>query len=358
VTDKQLEVNEEPTPPAVPSQVSSTSGAKPKRPKREPLLTLREFYGVKNSNPARFLNDLREGNVWDFNREDVDAALGLLDESDPKFSRTTALAVAAVTEKDGRFTRTTLAFVQEAAHARLVRNPRYARREGESERSSEDRFRSLVRTQTERLADAKKRPEALNLLLASALHMVYAERLPTEVVIVELAGALDEQSKLTTDADLARVAHLVGAGKSGAAELRRQLQLMLPWIDAARKARASAEDEAARARLLDANLDTSQQELDVTAQRLTDTARDLQAAQAEIDTLKAALVAAQHHNAHDLRETRGRVAGALNGRLVDLIATIKDALEVEPPRLTVAREKVEIAQEELERQLEWLRSSG
>src|SRR5262249_55749816 len=152
--------------------------------------------------------DLREGNIWDFNRDDVEAVLGLLDESDPKFSRTAALAVAAIAEKDGRFTRTILAFVQEAAHARLIRNPRFARREGESELSTEDRFRSLVRSQAERLAAAKKRPEALNLLLASALHMVYTERLGTELVIVELAGALEEHSKLTADAELARVAHL------------------------------------------------------------------------------------------------------------------------------------------------------
>lgn len=358
MTDQHLEVSEEPPRPAATTQDSPASGAKPKRPKREPLLTLREFYGAKNANPGRFLNDLRQGNIWDFTRDDVEAALGLLDESDPKFSRTAALAVAAIAEKDGRFTRTILAFVQEAAHARLVRNPRYTHGEGASERSSEDRFRSLVRSQSERLAAAKKRPEALNLLLASALHMVYAERLPTEVVIVELADALDEHSKLTTDADLARVAHLAASGKSGASELRLQLQLVLPWIDAARKARASAEDEVARARLLEEKLDTSQQDLDTTARRMADTARDLRAAQAEIEALKAELVAAQHHNAHDLRETRGRVAGALNGRLVDLIQTIKDALEVEPPRLAVAREKVEVAQDELERQLEWLRSSA
>jgi hypothetical protein len=356
VTDQQLKVSEEP-PPQTATQDSPTLQAKPKRPKREPLLTLCEFYGTKNASPARFLNDLRNGNVWEFNPDDVEAALRLLDEGDPKFSRTTALAVAAVSEKDGRFARTTLAFVQEATHARLARNPRWARGESEVDGSSEDRFRSLVRSQAERLAAAKKRPEALNLLLASALHMVYAERLPTEVVIVELADALDEHPRLTADADLARVAHLVAAGKTGASELRLQLQLALPWINAARKARASAEDEAARARLLDANLDTSEQELDLTTRRLTDTARNLQAAQAEIQALKADLVAAQHHNAHDLRETRGRVAGALNGRLVDLVATIKDALEVEPPRLAVAREKVEIAQDELERQLEWLRSS-
>ena len=66
--------------------------------------------------------------------------------------------------------------------------------------------------------------------------------------------------------------------------------------------------------------------------------------------------AADVHADHDAKRMKARLAGVLDGQLRDLVATIDEALSVDPPRVEIAREKVDVVLRELERQVSWLRS--
>src|SRR5262249_15020189 len=92
------------------------------------------------------------------------------------------------------------------------------------------------------------------------------------------------------------------------------------------------------------------------AARAADLEKELAATRAEIERLEEGLRAVDVHADHDARRMKARLAGLLDGQLRDVVVTIDEALSVDPPRVEMAREKVEVVLRELERQVEWLRS--
>jgi len=322
----------------------------------KPMLTLAEFFSRRAATPARFLKDVRVNNIWGFATEDIAEALEALGKSDPKFARTTGLASAALAEKDGRFATPCLDFAREASLARLRLNPRYIALDLDALESAEDRFQAIARALEGRLETAKQRPEALNLLLSTALYMVNKENLSAESAMLALVQALGARAEHGSRADVTRLAALVAVANSTKPGLMPVLQLSLPWIEASRDTAAQADESRSRAERLDAELAEMTKQHEDAVGKLRRVQSELDAAHEQVEGLRRAEVVTQEQRAHDLREMRGTIAGSLRGKLTGAIATARDALELDPPRIPVAQEKLEIAQQELERQLEWLKS--
>jgi hypothetical protein len=332
--------------------------AKQRRPP-QPILSLRDFYSRRNVSPARFLTDLKTHEKWSFRPEDVAESLAMLRVSDPKFARTAALAAQAIRERDDRFARPCLGFAHRAACERLKERPQLAGVDLEAQANPEEKLRLVGRAVSAQLDEAKHRTEALNVVLTMALWYAYTESLASAAVIDEIASRLVLSADSGRRAEMTRLALIIEYScRKGPAALKPLLQLVLPWRETAavelRRASA-AEDElrSAKASLTDAENTAARRGFEIDRLSL-----ELTTAQKEIERFAEAAKAAEAHRVHDLAEIRGKLAGALGGHLGDLITTVREALELEPPRTAVAREKIEIAQNELERQLEWLRSSG
>src|SRR5262249_22060924 len=79
-------------------------------------------------------------------------------------------------------------------------------------------------------------------------------------------------------------------------------------------------------------------------------------ARAEIGKLEEDVRAGGVHAEHDAKQMKAHVAGMLDPQLRGLVTTIDEALSIDPPRVEIAREKVNVILRELERQAAWLRS--
>jgi hypothetical protein len=139
--------------------------------------------------------------------------------------------------------------------------------------------------------------------------------------------------------------------------VRDLLDLLQPWereledaVDAER--RASSQARAARQAADDADQRANRLEAEATELRV-----ELEAARREANISRDRAQDVRIHASADAIELRARSVAFLNTRLRDLLATAKEASEVEPPRTATAVRLLEQAIQELRKEVEWLKSS-
>jgi hypothetical protein len=326
--------------------------ARPARKKREPITSLADFFGRRSAKASLFLKDLRESGRWEFDREDVQAALSQHAQRDKDFRKTTQLVAAALKERDASFARPVVAFASDAIDSRLADNPQVIRSRMDSSVASGDLVGLVTRALTSGAADPKRRSESANLLLCSILCASYADGLDADSAIDVLLSTLTgetgsspskQRAKLIwlgeRPRDLKSVLELLAPSARRADELASALTVVESRADAEFARRVEAEAEVVRL-----------------GDRVADLERTMVEAKAEIARLEEHARATGVHADHDVRRDRARIAGLLDGQLKDLVVTIDEALSVDPAHVEVAREKAEVVLREIERQVEWLRS--
>lgn len=321
-----------------------------KRLKREPIVTLEVFFSRRAAKASGFLKDLREADRWDFEPDDVKAALETHAARDKDFGRTTQLVAAALKERDGRFARPTIAFAEAAIHHRLADNPHYIGADTDSPASASERFDLVARALRSRLRESKRRAESTNLLLATLLCASREGGIAPRDAIARLVSVLEIEPSRSGDR-----AVLTWLGEKPK-DARSALELAAPWVRSARDLDDKVTD-------LQAKLDdetSSREEAEAEVVRLSTDVADLQKAMADartqIEQLEERVRAVDVHADHDARRLKARLAGLLDAQLRDLVTTVEEALSIDPPRVEVAREKVDVILRELERQVSWLRS--
>lgn len=331
--------------------VASETG-KRRAAKRPPITTLRDFFDRRAAKPATFLKDLREAGKWEFSSEDVEAALETHGGRDKDFSRTTQLLAAALKDRDGRFARPVVAFCEQAIHHRLADNPHFVGMDLDAAASASERIDMVARGLSPRLRESKRRAESTNLLLATILCLSREGGLSAGDAIARLVSALEIESSRSIDRQRAQLVWLAEKPK----EVRPTLEFTAPWIRAARDLEERASQLEAKLENESASREAAEADVVRLSASLADLENALTEARAEIERLEEAVRATEVHADHDTKRMKARLAGLLDGQLRDVVATIDEALSVEPPQFGIAREKVNVVLRELERQVAWLRS--
>lgn len=329
-----------------------TSSRKQRTP-RAPATTLAAFFEKRAFKPATFLKDLRAADRWGFEEDDITTALENHADRDKDFVRTVQLIAAALRERDRRYAGQVVDFGQRAIRRRLADNPYAIGIDFDAARSPEEAILLTARVLTQRLGESKRRTESANLLLAITLCLSYQPGLDAEKAIRALVAALAPERP--TRGGQASSPKLVWLGERPR-ELRHVIDLLAPSVRDSNE--LAAEVDRLRGSL-DAERETrrlADQEVVRLSVRLADLEETLASARNEIERLEESNRAAGIHAEHDLKSARARVAGQLDGQMRDLVATVDEALSVDPPRVDVAREKAEVLMRELERQVTWLRS--
>jgi hypothetical protein len=327
------------------------SGQGRTRANRRPITTLDDFFGRRAAKASAFLKDLREADRWEFTPEDVRAALETHGARDKDFSRTTRLIAAALKERDGRLARPVVAFGEEAVRRRLADNPNFVGVNLDVAATTE-RVDMVARGLLPRLREPKRRAESTNLLLSTILCASREGGLAARDAVARLVSALEIEPTRSTDRQRASLIWLAEKPK----EVQSALEVAAPWIRATRdlgertsQLEAMVEEESASRKAAEADVARL-------SARLADLEKAVMEARADIGRLEEGLRAAEVHADHDVRGTKARLAGLLDGQLRDLVTTIDEALSIDSPRVDIAREKVDVILRELERQVSWLRS--
>ena len=330
------------------------SGVQPLRTKRQrqPILTLVAFYERKTTKPASFLKDLRTAERWDFDVDDVEAALGLQVDGDKDLARVTQLMAAALKERDGRFVRPVIGFGERVIRARLMDKPYFVGVDRDAMAGPEEKLVAISRALGPKLREPGRRAESANLLLATILWLHQAEGLEARAAVDTMTSALTASQPSTRDKERAKLVWL-GAHQK---DVRAVADLLAPSVAAASRAAAAveaAELQAAHERSArkDSEADVVRIERDV-----ADLQKMVMQLEAEVARLNETLTATRVHARHDVAQVKARVVGVLDSQLRDLVNTVEEALGLDPPRVAVAREKVDVIARELERQVAWLRS--
>ena len=335
---------------AAPS-AASQAPERPGKKKREPVTTLKGFFGRRAANPKSFLKDLRESDRWQFEEDDMRDALEIHIERDKDFRKTTELIARAMKERDARFALPAVVFGEKAIRSRLAANPHSIGVDLDATDDPAARLELVTRILATRLREPKHRSESINILVAISLCLSHRRGLPGDVAIEKLVRASVPEPK-SSERQSARLVWLGEHSK----EIPAVLDLLAP---STRK----ADQLGATVKRLETDVDAQQEgrlaaerEVGKLANRVADLEKTLVEARAEIERLDEISRAAEVHADHDVKRTRARIAGILDGQLQDLVATIDEALSVDPPEVDVAREKANAVVRELERQVTWLRS--
>jgi hypothetical protein len=165
-------------------------------------------------------------------------------------------------------------------------------------------------------------------------------------------SALEIEPSRSADRQRAQLVWLAEKPK----DVRPALEFAAPWIRATRELEERASQLEARVENESVGRKAAEAEVVRLSGRVADLEKALGDERAEIERLEEGLRAKDVHTDHDARRMKARVAGLLDGQLRDLVATVDEALSVDPPRVEIAREKVDVVVRELERQVSWLRS--
>lgn len=347
------------TPPATeppPDDDRSAPGPGAQKAKAKRVLSLVDMYTLPGGNPGKLLRELVKTTSWKFDDQDVDAALALLDERDPHLERTRRLVHTAIQEHESRFARTAIDFAIHAADRELQPLTSWPPCDDADPVSC---LRELGERLRPSLNNPKEQKRAHNVLMIGVDTLSNRSGLAFEAaapVLREIVGRPPEYGERRSNPRRHRIAS-VTLPRNDLERVRDLLDLLEPWeresaeLQQAEQ-RAAAESSQALRRATDA--ETALKELQ---DRFEDLRRQLADARQES--------AAAHDQARDMRvvasadvtELRSRVLAFLNTRLRDLLATAKEASEVDPPRATTAARLLDQAIAELGREVEWLRSS-
>lgn len=337
----------EPTPVEAPTPDPEQRESKTKK---EPVTSLVGYLGGRTS-AAGFLKSLREAGIWSFGPEDRSEALGRHRELDPRFTKTASLLAQSLKAKDDRHVLPISDVAREALLERLRDYPRWIGTRWE-DLSTDQRALKVADAVSGRFADAKQGREAQN-LLATSLLLLSRESLQSEVALRATARALDARAEATPRWNTERVRFVAGP-RSKLPELRVVLQTVLPWIERADAAEARLDSAIAATERERTRAESAEARVRERMQEINELQEERDRLNRRIAELDEDLRSSRVHGSHNLDRNRSANRAFLEGRLLGLLQTAVEALDLEPPRPHIAKEKLDVAREAIEEQLRWL----
>jgi hypothetical protein len=176
-------------------------------------------------------------------------------------------------------------------------------------------------------------------------------------VLRDVVGRPPEYEKARSNPRRHRIASVTD-WHNDIARVRDLLDLLQPWESELRDAQARTREADDARRLSDEALDEAQARQRQLDEQVTQLQTDLESARQELRGLRDQTRDAHIVASSDVAELRARTLAFINTRVRDLVATAKEASEVEPPRAETTARLLAQALDEIQREAEWLRSSA
>ncbi|MEJ7784051.1 MAG: hypothetical protein WKF96_04540 [Solirubrobacteraceae bacterium] len=351
---KRTPVAEEATIAELPAEDGKAAKA---RPKPDPVRCLVDLFTVKGANPTKLLRELEKGTSWKFDDADVEAALALLPERDPQLARTRQLLHDAVDTREGRFARAAGDFAIFAAVSAVDGLAHWSPDNGAEPTIA---LQELAERLGADLRHSKHQRRSHNVLMIALDLLSQRRGLAFEAaapILREAIGRPPEYERTKSNPRRHRVAS-VTLPRNDIERVRDLLDLLQPWERELDDAQVAGRNASAEARNATQAAEEASQHARQLSTEVAELRTELQNARQEADAERDRVQDVRIHASVDVTELRARSLAFLNTRLRDLLATAKEASEVEPPRTGTAVRLLDQAIQELRKEVEWLRSSA
>jgi hypothetical protein len=321
-----------------------------------PLGPLECFYADKKANAGRLLTTLLSRGNRSFEIADRERTLARIDETDPFRIRTLTLAQRSLGFKSAVFASLVMGWVEPIITTDLSKSGAWKLDPTEP---AQEVFSRVCRILGPMLFDKKTEKRAANLIILAMLWLSHTRQLDATVAASSLYRASRKgDAREPSSHQLNRAAMLLLARPPiKMAALRTVLDFAQLWVIRANTAQAEAHRRAVEAegafreaRTLRDQLQSLQHENSSLEKRCSDLS-------IEVADLNERLRGEEITSTHALTEIRTRQSAFLTSLLDRYFGTALEAARMEPPRIAVIRERIEIAQESVQKEIEWLRSS-
>jgi hypothetical protein len=315
-----------------------------------PTPTLEAYYRIGGPKSALWLKAVQAAKLKSFGEDDVEAARQGLAVHDPQLRRTVALSQArststAVQKWVSDATRTSL-----AAHLGTVRIDPYA--------PAAEQLARIADVLSPRLRSKNKaeRSRAENLLRLAVRQLSSQRQLdPGEALRVLFKPLRDRSRHDTRLAGKELAQRILTAGLNPLSDLSLAYSVAVDRIAAAHAERRNAHDRAER---LEAELLRVRREIDGLNAGLAEAKQAASEADAENVRLRQSMHDQRQVGAHGKAAIIARFRSLLAARIDPLLSDSADALEIDPPIVEVAKDRIESARAITKGEIEWLDGSS
>lgn len=338
---------------AAPPAVGGAPGVPEKRRRPENLV---ELYTLPRAAASELLAILARRDAWTTPAEDQEAALRLLPEQDRDLSKTRTLAQHVATSHDGRFAASFEQFLLRAVGQELNPVPSWPPAQGAD---GPRVFEQLLEHHADALSEKEPPRRLFNAVMIAQSVLMARYRLDVQDAVPVLARVLGPPSALRRERRNPPLTRLRALGDTRLTvdALRTWLDVLSPWIERAVEAEKRAEHAEAEARRhveveeeLEGQLARLQHQHDAARDEIARLGQDLQQ---KSDRERGVTLARQHEGS----QFRGSMAGFLEDEVLSLLMSVREGLQLDPPRVPYSLERLEDLEHAIEGKVRWLRSS-
>lgn len=327
--------------------------------KLEDIRSLTDYYQTDKLPASRFLGALKKNKVGKLQDDDIQQCLEGLDDADPDFVKTLDLLYRAVGIQTP-LARQCISFVSQACRQQLnVHN----KIEVDLNKAANVVFDEVLRILKPELTGKKVSSRSFNLLKALGIWKSHSRNLD-EVEIIELLTKELMSQKGRGSGGLSSVADILFRPATKIKAMTDILQVAENGVAKAKLARHSEirerqqrEKEYRRAQDFLDQLNRAIEELHAKEREIGELKTNLAHSEDERTTLEQKIEHDQAVSTHGKGELRGRSRVFLEKKLTPLLETAHEFAELDPPRKNIIVERLEIAMEEIRKEIEWLRST-
>ncbi len=313
-----------------------------RRVRPDPPQTLVNLYLDKRAKPADLLKFLAQRDLFATPDDDQIAALALLSERDPELIKTKSLALEVANAYEGRFTAAFDRFLSSSVESQFREVSGWP---PNAEVAASQSLHQVVDNHRSELIKKEPRKRLFNALMIAQAVLSSRYGLQIQEVLPALSHALvasrPGRKRPTALGHPALTIQL----------LRLWLEILSPWIETAAKDAKRAD----RAELAELDLERLLQEANGRMAQLEDA---IGTATSELDDLREELRSAKLARQLENSQLRGSLAGFLENDIGACLQSIREALGLEPPRLTYSLQRLDDAEHAIQGKVKWLRSSA
>ncbi|MBF6568063.1 MAG: hypothetical protein IVW54_04205 [Candidatus Binataceae bacterium] len=315
--------------------------------------TLYNFYADKRTNPAGFLKSLKQGRVKTFDSEDTRRVLQNLDTLDPSYNKTLGLAQRIFASGSS----SPLYWCLEWVGSAVLRGSEPLRSFSvDQSQSAEDLLREISRTLEPIPRNKKLARRSLNQLLCAVLWLAGVRGLDFFRAAEILSGFLSLPKSSTVSSQVQRSSFQQLSRLATTPRLLGSVFIFAtPWIFRANAAQSDSQRSAMAVADLRDELRQFQTSLRESEQSNSELRKTLDIEVRRSGELAEKVRGGQITSKHELLQLCARSRGFLEKLKTSYLSTALDAAKLQPPSVTVIQERIDLALESIETEMEKLR---
>ncbi|MEY3220587.1 MAG: hypothetical protein RIT27_1944 [Pseudomonadota bacterium] len=320
------------------------------------LMSFVDYYQTKKLPAKRFLSFLKNNEIDVLQKQDIKLCLEQLDKNDPDFARTLEIFYCALNTQT-KLGRQLVDFGSQACRQQLKA---HCNVNIDLEQPANVIFEGILLVLKPKLCDKKPNTLLLNLLKLFGLYLNHTRNLNEFELISllvaefvpqnsgkdnQLSNSIDVLFKPSTSLKIIIDTLIVTNSSLSKVKLAK---------DSESCERQQRQKEQERVQVLQKQLDEAKSELSKKEQSILELLSNLEQSKIEKESLEKKIQDIQTVNTFKKNELEGRCRVFLDRKILPLLENALEATDLEPPRKNIITERLEMAKEQIMKEIKWL----